>query len=140
MEFSRASQRPQMPSATAGNSAVDLSAPALPTLGNLKPKLTLIVVLALLVSACGASSTAAPAGSAPAGSASSGTPQAGGTITVAQLEDADVLDPSHPACAHLDGEWRWHENGGDRGARGFGGVGDGVEDRDLVAGVLEKLQ
>jgi type 1 glutamine amidotransferase len=22
---------------------------------------------------------------------------------------ADVLDPSHPACAHLGSEWRWHD-------------------------------
>jgi len=22
---------------------------------------------------------------------------------------ADVLDPSHPACAHLGAEWRWHD-------------------------------
>jgi type 1 glutamine amidotransferase len=22
---------------------------------------------------------------------------------------ADVVDPNHPACAHLGGEWRWHD-------------------------------
>jgi type 1 glutamine amidotransferase len=26
-----------------------------------------------------------------------------------QTFTADVLDPSHPACAHLDGPWRWHD-------------------------------
>jgi type 1 glutamine amidotransferase len=26
-----------------------------------------------------------------------------------QTFTADVLDPSHPACAHLGGEWRWHD-------------------------------
>ena len=26
-----------------------------------------------------------------------------------QTFTADVLDPSHPACAHLGSEWRWHD-------------------------------
>ena len=26
-----------------------------------------------------------------------------------QTFTADVLDPTHPACAHLGGEWRWHD-------------------------------
>jgi type 1 glutamine amidotransferase len=26
-----------------------------------------------------------------------------------QTFTADVLDPSHPACAHLGAEWRWHD-------------------------------